>query len=344
MGLTAALAYKALIVTGRSRDLNGWRGRAWRGSYRRAITRWGEDDVRVVLHGQSAILNFGNPYPLFVRGFPSYNAPLVEAVAIAHESLGRQVTVVDVGAGSGDTALLLHSRCGPLMEQLVCVEGEAAFAALLRHNVAGIAAVCEAFLSDEHGVGRNLVRAGHAGTAAALGAEESPTTTLDELLDLARVDVLKIDTDGYDGRVLAGASKTLCENEPLVLFEWHPLACRAAGTDYRQAFQVLESAGYDRFVFFDKYGRFNHFRLRVDETELDLLARFCLETKSRTDWHYDVLAFPAPWKVDLVRVADLRYWGIRRPPDKMSRRHMRWPQWLANSEPRAARLPTIRRD
>jgi hypothetical protein len=69
------------------------------------------------------------------------------------------------------------------------------------------------------------------------------------------VDVLKVDTDGYDGLVLAGSRSVLAQR-PVVLFEWHPVASAVAGTDERLAFRVLRD--YPRTVWYTNCGVFSH--------------------------------------------------------------------------------------
>ncbi|MCU1695281.1 MAG: xapI [Mycobacterium sp.] len=208
------------------------------------------------LHGQDAVINFANPYPRLVRRLPQYNRPQVLAVQAAAAALGRPVHVVDVGAAMGDTGLKLLSECGDQISSLTCVEGNPAFAKMLRLNVAGHRAIVhEALLSDSEGDAPALVHNQHAGTASATGTARVPTTTLDALLGGETVDVLKVDTDGYDGLVLAGSRSVLAQR-PVVLFEWHPVASAVAGTDERLAFRVLRD--YPRAVWYTNCGVFSH--------------------------------------------------------------------------------------
>jgi FkbM family methyltransferase len=91
-------------------------------------------------------------------------------VQAAAAALGRPVHVVDVGAAMGDTALKLLSECGDQISSLTCVEGNPAFAKMLRLNVAGHRAIVhEALLSDSEGDAPALVNNQHAGTASATG-------------------------------------------------------------------------------------------------------------------------------------------------------------------------------
>ncbi len=302
------LAHRVLVRTSILRTSPSLPGRVWRRVQQFGSRRWDDQIVRTTLHGRSVYLNFGNPYPFFVRQFPTYNAPQVEAVLLAADVLRRPVRVVDVGAAVGDTALLLLERCPLQLERIDCVEGEGRFFALLEVNLRGTVAVAHfATLSDIEGDVPELVRTQHQGTASAVGESRLPAVTLDQIIDHA--DVIKVDTDGYDGLILAG-SKRLLSTKPMVLFEWHPLLCAHVGTDERVAFNVLGEIGYDRFVFCNKFGEFSQFMTALDQDRLNALAQFCLTSKTAYDWHFDVLALGGP-DVDLISVAGLERRAIR---------------------------------
>jgi hypothetical protein len=161
-------------------------------------------------------------------------------------------------------------------------------------------------LSDQVEYVGSLVRSQHEGTASAEGSTGVHAITLDSLLaGTDPPDVIKVDTDGYDGKVLGGAAHLLRSARPSVLFEWHPGLCHRLGTEDEEAFSALRAAGYTRFVFFTKFGQFSHF----GDEHLDKLRRLCLTTATLSDWHYDVAALHADSLVDEVELSDLRYWG-----------------------------------
>ena len=299
------VAHRALLRTFPIAQVRG-AGRLWRTAHRVAVNRWGDESVDIELHGSRATVNFANPYPYSVRLHPNYNAPQVELVAMSASVLGRPVTVLDVGAAIGDTALLLLQRCGEAIAALECVEGEPAFADMLRQNLRDPRSrVHEVVLSDRPGKVASLIRSQHQGTASAHGGHTVTATTLDREFPDLRPDLVKVDTDGFDGAVLAGGKVILRRTHPAVLFEWHPTLCKTVGIDPQLAFKVLRLAGYDRWVFFNKYGQFSHF----GDTCVEQLERLCLTSQTMPDWHYDVVALHPSSKIDEVALADLRHWG-----------------------------------
>lgn len=303
-----SLLYRVLAATAQFRSIRGIR-RVWQAAWSRGCRHY-DKPVTVRVHGREICLNFGHPYPLIERSTPLYNAPLVELVAAVYAETSAPVCVVDVGAGIGDTVLLLQERCAGKLGQIFAIEGEHSFFGLLQRNVSDLPGVRlhNVFLSDTVGHERALVRSQHAGTASAQGNALSCATTLDDLLrSTSGIDVIKIDTDGLDGKVLAGSRQSLERDRPGVIFEWHPIACRATGSDYLLPFRVLAQSKYNEYIFFTKYGGFSHFMRGVDEATLRQLADFCLSSTTMDDWHYDVIALPRETRLSPVRLADLEH-------------------------------------
>jgi FkbM family methyltransferase len=72
-------------------------------------------------------------------------------------------------------------------------------------------------------------------------------TTLDALVEelhLPRVDFIKLDVDGFEGRVLHGAERTLTQYRPVIFFELTPAAVATTGYEAIALLRWLESLGY----------------------------------------------------------------------------------------------------
>jgi FkbM family methyltransferase len=70
-----------------------------------------------------------------------------------------------------------------------------------------------------------------------------PMITLDSL-NLAQVDLIKIDTQGCDGLVLLGARQLLQHSKPLIIFEWETGLAMHYGVAFEEVEQFLHSNGY----------------------------------------------------------------------------------------------------
>lgn len=288
----------------------------WDRLYRR--TRNWTMPVTTTIHNRAVAVSFNYSYPIFSRQFPELNNPLVELVHQTFLTLGRPLRVVDIGAAIGDTVLLIEANCPAMVEEYVCVDGDAEFFSYLEHNLSplGKCRCLLQLLSSAHRSERSLVRT-HGGTASAQGAATAEALSLDEVFAQHRfgaIDVVKIDVDGFDGEVLAGAGEILRAQQPTVIFEWHPALCAATGNAPFRAFAALQAAGYEQTVWFTKFGGFSHFGDTTVTDGVKRLQELCLRSQHAPDWHYDVVALPANSRLDRVALAEMVFARRRASP------------------------------
>lgn len=274
------------------------------------VSNNGTGTVQVSIHGQRAVVNVGNTYPVYSRRFPLLNSPLVELVYVSYVSHQRKINIIDVGAATGDTILLLRAKCPDMLNQFYCIDGDTEFFGYLKHNVGDLpgAHLFQAMLSSSETFERDLVRT-HGGTASAQGVNTVPTTTLDAVVAQMApegIDVLKLDVDGFDGKVLLGSQQTLEEFKPCVVFEWHPILCAQTANNYTDHFECLAARGYERFLWYDKFGNFSHPMKSFDREQIAFMARYCQEDP-KYDMHFDIVALPGQCKIDPLLLARLKY-------------------------------------
>jgi FkbM family methyltransferase len=138
--------------------------------------------------------------------------------------LAPGMRVADVGANIGYYLLLIESVVGAA-GSVVCVEPEAANLRELRRNIAAngftnVKVVAAAAGAEDGAVSlRSGINAAIVGAGA--GDQEVQLVRLDSAL-AGPVDFLKIDVEGYEGQVLAGAQRVLAEHRPTLFLEVHP--------------------------------------------------------------------------------------------------------------------------
>jgi FkbM family methyltransferase len=284
--------------------------RTWQRLWQKGLDRC-SGPVRTRIHGRTVLVNYGFTYPVFSRLFQDLNAPLLELAHLTWRAAARKIRFVDVGAAVGDTVLLLHANLPEAFSGFVCVDGDVEFFQYLQQNlshleggrlVLGILSAAEENVPD-------LIRT-HSGTASAQGSARVTATTLSKILN-EPVDLLKIDVDGFDGRVLSGAQQALAQYRPTVIFEWHPILYQQTGNNWNEPFKILLAAGYSRFLWFTKFGNFSHFMFHFDSATVDALAKHCLADVP-ADWHYDVVALHDSSSVNVQALASLEF-ARRRP-------------------------------
>jgi len=179
---------------------------------------------------------------------------------------------IDVGANDGLYALFASRKLGssgtvlavePSRRELARLREHAALNGAANIRVAPVALGAASghatlMVADGRHAGHNTFGLfGHGGTRCEL-VDDVPVERLDDLLareGLERVDVLKLDVEGAEAAVLAGASRTLAQSRPLLLVEVFDDALRAQGSSARELVEGLRALGYELYTFDEASGR-----------------------------------------------------------------------------------------
>lgn len=191
-----------------------------------------------------------DPYFQAVEG---HTAALDGLAALVARQVPRGSTVIDVGANIGLSTILLAR----IAERVIAFEPSPLNVAFLRRNLErnGITnvEVHAAAVSDtpgtlrlhvtQFGAGSHVVAAGHV-SGGAVPTVDVPAVTLDGT-DLPPVAFIKIDAEGHDPDVLAGAGRLLARDRPLVYTEvniWclSAFAGHSPGALVRKLWQAFE--------------------------------------------------------------------------------------------------------
>jgi FkbM family methyltransferase len=172
-------------------------------------------------------------------------------------------SVVDVGANIGEVSLRCARRAGPHGHVLAVEPFPPTFRSLRRNvelNPELPATPVELALGRRRGEaamyvhqpgnpGANRIDGGTAGPGS--GTNDATTavavTTLDEVVSrrgIDRIDLLKIDTEGYEMHVLAGAAATVSRFFPAIYLELSDANLRAQGATPAQVLRWLQERGY----------------------------------------------------------------------------------------------------
>ncbi len=251
--------------------------------------------VRSKMHGFNIIQPIDFAYSYNSRLYKYLNAPLIECVFQVFQEKKRKISILDIGAAIGDTVLLLKANCENLIEDFTCIDGDDEFFLYLKDNMKQFSDVTyiKAILSDKIENVGNLVRI-HGGTASSQGSNSEIASDLDTLLckkKSFKVDLIKIDVDGFDGKVINGAKRIIESNHPCLIFEWHPKLIKATGNNPLLPFETLYNLGYRTFVWFTKTGIFNHFTLDVEEECILFWEDICINNIYDEDMHFDIITW-----------------------------------------------------
>ena len=189
--------------------------------------------------------------------------------------------IIEVGSNIG--ASLVQIKLARPSAIVYCCEPSLRFVSVLRRNIASYGwrdvEVIEAVLAS--GVERRplysntstaSVVAADYGSHEFLAATTVETTTLDAAFaTLERLDLVKVDTDGFDYDVLLGGECLLRQFRPVVHFEFAPNLLDAAGRHPRDAVQYVQSLGYRTLLLLELDG--TPLATSSDPEEIVALAR-----------------------------------------------------------------------
>ena len=176
-----------------------------------------------------------------------YEAAFMRVLANATCQLSGDVVLIDCGADIGTVSAHLVSRCRNI-KRVVAFEPNAAAFRVLEQNLGAMAISTDArhaAVADFHGRGQ-LVQApedpsAHAMYVAPCGDGPIAVQRIDDLaIASGQSCVIKIDVEGTEASVVAGAAETIRRaGEVIVAFEAHPRVAERIGRDPVEVMHAL---------------------------------------------------------------------------------------------------------
>ena len=179
------------------------------------------------------------------------------------------MTFVDIGANEGLFTLFAARRVGT-SGRVIAIEPSARERAILERNIArngldNVTVVPHALAAEpgtaelliaprKHGLHNTLGEFIYEGETA-VARETVVIETLDDLhkrLALRRVDVIKIDVEGAEVKVLTGGRNVLATSRPILLVEANEEALKRQGTRTGALLELLQTLGYEIHIFNDR--------------------------------------------------------------------------------------------
>jgi FkbM family methyltransferase len=302
--------FNFLVKTNDIKEKNRLLQKAWNYIFFKSTKNY-SGAVSTIIHGYKALMNNGYSYPIYSRRFENYNNPLIQLVSTSNKYLDRKIVIVDVGSAIGDTNLLLIRNLPDAIHKFYCVEGNIEFFKYLEENmkIFNNSELFNNLLSDEDDRLINNLEKTHLGTASSIGVKKINSITLDTLLLQTKpelVDILKIDVDGFDGKVLKGSLQLISKFKPTIIFEWHPIMLKNTNNDYKEPFEILIKQGYNKFLWFNKYGEFSHYCSNYIYDGAEFINNLCLRNIHDWDFHYDIISIHKDSKINIFELAEMQ--------------------------------------
>lgn len=298
--------YKSLIKKYKHKDEPWWQKR-----WKKYILKDNSITISTRIHNYEVLVNNGFTYPLYTRLIPTLNNPLLELCYQVFLSKNRKINIIDVGAAIGDTYLFIKANIPECIDTFYCIDGDEVFFEYLTHNLKSFSDVVliKTLLSEKNEAIQELVRI-HSGTASAQGEKKITANTLDNVMKVQKnqiIDVIKIDVDGFDGKVIKGAENILVTQKPPIIFEWHPILYENTGNDIFEPFDFLNSVSYTHFLFYSNFGDFCAFHQSpIQKSDLERYIKIVQNDKHSSGWHYDIIALHKDTIIDIDALAIMK--------------------------------------
>ena len=254
--------------------------------------------------------------PDYLARYPNYGANLVR-LAKCLAAREPDLTIIDVGANVGDTVAQLRTvTAAPVL----CIEADDRYFSLLEANapLLGDVVCVKTFLGRSTAIVRGAIERGGGTGHLVAGDSAIALEPLDEVVTriprFGRVRLLKVDVDGVDFEVLAGAPVLLHDAKPVLFLEYDPTLVSAQGFDARAALDWLYEVGYGSFVAYDNVGDMALTGCLDDARLLDDLHDYVAAKRSAVFW--DLAVFPRDDEALFDKFAD----GERAVRASMTRR------------------------
>jgi FkbM family methyltransferase len=248
---------------------------------------------QVQVGNYSLIANAIHPVEDNLRHHKYYSINLPRIAKYA-ESKYQTFGIIDVGANIGDTVALI--RTAGVKQHVYSVEGEPTYLGFLNKNATLFSdlTIFETFLGENTDKLKGTTEVTD-GTAR-LNKNANAHIEVKKLDDLANdnklenIKLLKIDTDGFDFKILRGGLEFIKEQTPIIFFEYDAAYLEEQGENGTDIFDSLHESGYNTAIYYDNYGKML-LSLNIDNKLLIAQLYSYMRKKEGAFGYYDVCVF-----------------------------------------------------
>ena len=283
----------------------------------RPVTVWSQYEAKILKKTKKLLINYQDPLisfklqsskinahlshqlPFILKHHPYYSSNLGRVASYVSQKYSHS-KIIDIGANIGDSVAILR---GYVSSPILCVEGHPPFLELLVKNTAQFqdVAIAVNYLGDTteslpmqlEGIGGTAHLSSTVNAFHTKSSDQLSIVTLDHLLathsEFLDSKLIKIDTDGFDGKIIRGAQGILQRSKPVIFFEYDPHFLTQQGDDGLSIFRMLQTIGYSGVIIYDNVGKL---LLTLPKIDLDRLQEIHSYFSNRNSYLYcDICIF-----------------------------------------------------
>ena len=169
--------------------------------------------------------------------------------------------ILDVGANIGDSVALIRSN--DVSNKIICIEPYEYYFELLKENTRNIkdVEIYNIFLSDSDNKRIDL-RFDNGTAKPSLKNDDQKgdvkVYNLDSFININNIQgvkFLKIDTDGFDFKIIKNGLDFVKKNKPILFLEYDAELLKENDENYLSLFESLKIIGYQKIIYYDNYGK-----------------------------------------------------------------------------------------
>lgn len=215
--------------------------------------------------------------------------------------------MIDIGANIGDSYLQVKENANDLFLE---IEGDTEYFKLLEMNTKQdplVTRVLE-FISDESSTLNSSFEESN-GTGHLIIDSESQNrvkfSTLVQVVnknpEFLKCNLLKIDVDGYDSKIILGALEFLRNRKPVLFFEFSPRLQKEVGFKDADTFDKLYSVGYKKLIIYDNQG---YYLMVVNSNDYLILNSLKFYAEQKEGYYYDICSFNESYEMEMLEFID----------------------------------------
>lgn len=250
----ATFIYQKLLIS------KGYQKKIWGLVRKGLITLFNDPTCTLTVHGRALKFPLSHALPIYYSENRYYDRLPKRISEYVHRRDGF-LSCIDVGANIGDSIASFYQNDKDLF---LAIEPNPRFHKFLvsnwgwNSNITPLSVIC----GSTGGIGTFELRERNGTTMIrqANGGDSILRQSLDDLVKQNPVfmgtNVIKIDTDGHDFDVIAGAKKLIGTNRPIVLFECDVFRNINYVENCLGALGYFASSGYGHFLLYDNLGNY----------------------------------------------------------------------------------------
>ena len=223
------------------------------------IKKLGDPLIRYDISGFTLLLPFSHQLPFILKTYPYYSSNLARVAKYVKQKY-ENIKFIDIGANIGDSIAIVRKEAE---FPILCVEGDEQFFSVLQKNAELFSDIyiAKTYVGEANQKLRvDTLKEG--GTAhfreGTKGENFIEVKKISEILKdyplFGDAKMIKIDTDGFDCKIIRGAADFLLIAKPVIFFEYDPFLLAEQGDDGISIFKYFSGLGYNHLLIYDNFG------------------------------------------------------------------------------------------